>query len=234
MKTLKLTPNTSKVPSSEDTAHDVADFVCPLNLKEMNGSQPFVFLWTCGCVFSHAGLRAVSSTPPPREESESVPDVKGPEVADGKQLDICPQCAAKYDKARDIIMLNPPPEEEEKMYAAMLLRRASEPAKTKGKKRKADSAPDPTADPAAKKRAHTSSAPSINGHVASASRKVAIELATEEARRKSQMSDAVKSLYLDKGAQPRKETFMTMGTFTRVRLPVVWLTFFLIRILQYA
>ena len=40
-------------------------------------------------------------------------------------------------------------------------------------------------------------------------------LAEEEAKRKATMSDAVKSLYEPKNNG--KETFMTMGTFTRVR-----------------
>ena len=39
----------------------------------------------------------------------------------------------------------------------------------------------------------------------------------EEAKRKSEMSDTVKCLYGN--GTKRKETFMTMGTFTRVCLP---------------
>ena len=215
VKTLTLTPNTTKTPPSADSKTDVAQFVCPMNLKEMNGSQPFVYLWTCGCVFSQAGLRAVSSTPPPQDDAGKLSDGKDTEEASpGKQLDVCPQCAKKYDKARDVILLNPPADEEERMFTAMLARRAAEPVKTKGKKRKAGTPPDAGAEPASKKR--ISPVPLINSSVATASRKVANELAAEEAKRKSQMSDAVKSLYVQKGAQ-RKETFMTMGTFTRVR-----------------
>jgi len=41
-------------------------------------------------------------------------------------------------------------------------------------------------------------------------------LAMEEAKRKSEMSDAVKSLYGN--GTKRKETFMMMNTFTRVFL----------------
>jgi hypothetical protein len=36
-------------------------FVCPLNFNEMTGVVPFVYLSTCSCVFSQAGLKAVSS-----------------------------------------------------------------------------------------------------------------------------------------------------------------------------
>ncbi|THG92633.1 hypothetical protein EW026_g8335 [Hermanssonia centrifuga] len=213
VKTLKLTPNTSQAPSA-DSKTDRAAFVCPLNIKEMNGSQPFVYLWTCGCVFSQAGLRAVSSSPPPREDAGKL-EKKGQDLDIGKQLDICPQCAAKYDKTQDIILLNPPPEEEESMFTTMILRRASEPVKSKGKKRKAASGADtPSSEPPTKKN-HASSTPSINSNIASASRAVASSLAEEEAKRKANMSDAVKSLYGPKDGVKRKETFMTMGTFTR-------------------
>lgn len=188
----------------------------------MNGSQPFVYLWTCGCVFSQAGLRAVSGTPPPRDNvGDSEHESKGVEdPSSGKQLDVCPQCATKYDKTRDIMLLNPPPEEEEKMHTAMLIRRASEPVKTKSKKRKAGSPPD-QAQPPSKKLP----VPSINSSIATASRAVAQDLAEEEARRRAHMSDAVKSLYTSKDGPKRKETFMTMGTFTRVRHPDNLLTF---------
>ena len=180
----------------------------------MNGAQPFVYIWTCGCVFSQAGLRAVSSTPPPREESGILE--KGEDVSTGKQLALCPQCATKYDKTADVIHLNPLQEEEATMREAMMLRRASEPVK-KGKKRKAAVGPD-ALEPPSKAKKHSSPAPSINSNIATASRAVAQSLAEEEAKRKAHMSDAVKSLYASKDAPKRKETFMTMGTFTRVRV----------------
>ena len=58
-----------------------------------------------------------------------------PEKEQSKELDLCPQCGAKYDRSSDVLMLNPPPEIEEQMRAAMLARRAAEPAKGKGKER---------------------------------------------------------------------------------------------------
>jgi hypothetical protein len=120
-------------------------------------------------------------------------------------------------------MINPPLEEEERMYTAMELRRSLEPVK-KSKKRKAGA--DAVADEAAakKKKASTeghppSPAPGLNPKISAASRSLAQSLAVEEAKRKAGMSDAVKSLYRDKNDAPRKETFMTMGTFTRVSRP---------------
>ncbi|KAH9947410.1 Rtf2 RING-finger-domain-containing protein [Amylocystis lapponica] len=205
VKTLKLTHNTTKAPVSDsDSAPERAHFVCPLNFKEMNGVQPFVYLASCGCVFSQAGLKAVSSSP----KSEEV-KTGGDE---SKHLDICPQCATKYDRAEDIIILNPGPEDEEAMRTAMEHRRAAEPSKPKGKKRKTRAEGADTDKPPLKKVARA--VPTTNPSIAAASRAVINSLAEEEAKRKAGMSDAIKSLYAPKDGK-RKETFMTMGTFTR-------------------
>lgn len=195
--------------------------MCPLNFKEMTGVVPFVYLSTCGCVFSQAGLKAVSSSTPPSEEGK----VKDKDVGDegAKQLYVCPQCATKYDRFEDVRVLNPGPEEEERMQTAMERRRAAAAsAKGKGKKRKAAGAVPEGAEgeqPAGKKSGPRpgSTAPSTGPTgVAAASRAVASSLAMEEAKRKANMSEAVKSLYRPKDGKVRKETFMTMGTFTRV------------------
>lgn len=198
--------------------------MCPLNFKEMTGVVPFVYLSTCGCVFSQAGLKAVSSSTPPSEKG------KDKDVGDEgtKQLDVCPQCVVKYDRSEDIRVLNPGPEEEERIRTAMERRRAAAAStKGKGKKRKAAGAVPEGAEgeqPAGKKGGSksASAAPSSSTGptgVAAASRAVASSLAMEEAKRKANMSEAVKSLYRPKDGKPRKETFMTMGTFTRVSRP---------------
>jgi len=219
LKTLKLTPNTTKSNARLDDSIERAQFVCPLNLKEMNGSQPFVYLWPCGCVFSQAGLRAVSSTSPPKENSGKLEDAKEKLSDDsdtGIQLDICPQCASKYNRLEDVLLLNPPPEAQNDMVAAMCRRRAAEPAKAKSRKRKAAVVASDISEPPIKKaNAAVSPAPSINPNIATASRAVANSLVEEEAKRKSTMSEAVKSLYGPKDGVKKKETFMTMGTFTR-------------------
>lgn len=213
---MKLTHNTSK-SSSSTSETERASFVCPLNFKEMNGSQPFVYLQPCGCVFSQAGLKAVSrSTPPSKSPGAEGGSAKGKEK-DTTSLDLCPQCGAKYDRASDILVLNPSPELEQEMRAAMEARRLLEPAKTKGKKRKA--AAEAASEPPSKKQA--AGLPSTNSSVTAASRVVAQELAKEEAKRKAAMSDAVKSLYTPKDGSKKKETFMTMGTFTRVRSALI-------------
>ncbi|KAI0358861.1 DUF602-domain-containing protein [Trametes cingulata] len=223
VKTLKLTPNPAKTPASANASESApthAPFVCPLNFKEMNGSQPFVYLATCGCVFSQAGLKAVTGTPPSKSPPAETPGEVGKEKGKDsekeqtKDLDLCPQCGAKYDRTSDVLMLNPPPEVEEQMRAAMVARRAAEPAKGKGKKRKAAAVENAAVEPPSKKKA-SSPMPTTNPSIAAASRAVAESLAKEEAKRKAAMSDAVKSLYGPKDGQKKKETFMTMGTFTR-------------------
>jgi hypothetical protein len=189
-------------------------FVCPLNFKEMTGIVPFVYLSTCGCVFSQAGLKAVSSSTPPSEKGKDKAGggEGGAQSASDGQLDICPSCSKKYNRSEDVRMLNPGPEEEERMQSAMERRRA---VKGKGKKRKAVPDGAEGEQPPGKKisGSRSGSATPLTG---AASRAVASSLAMEEAKRKAHMSDAVKSLYRPKDGKARKETFMTMGTFTRV------------------
>lgn len=184
-------------------------------MKEMNGVQPFVYLQPCGCVFSQAGLKTVTGS---GSSSPKEGEVEGA----GEQLDVCPQCATKYNQSSDILLLNPSPADEESMFTAMMLRRASEPSK-KSKKRKGaptESASDPAAPPSKSKKPNTignGGQPHTNPSISAASRAVVSSLAMEEAKRKAGMSDAVKSLY--NTGEKRKETFMTMGTFTRVSAP---------------
>lgn len=225
VKTLTLTPNPAPLADAADVSERRAAFVCPLTLKEMIGTHPFIYLLTCGCVFSQAGLRAVAgssgSSPPAGETSI---DMQG-------QKDICPQCAAKFTRSTDVILLNPGVEEASSMREAMEVRRAAQAASKpkKSKKRKADdvSPPiaSPAAEPAAKRVALDASTKSsrtstpqplpVTNNATATSRAVTNSLAMEEKKRKSAMSDAVKSLYAPKGGSGRKETFMTRGTFTR-------------------
>jgi len=198
----KSTPIVGEVPKIQ--------FVCPLTFKEMLGSVPFVYISTCGCVFSQAGLRTVSQgqTGSPKEESKG--DSKEGSPADSeKQYPQCPSCGTKYDKSQDVLTLNPSPEEEAIMHVNMLKRRAVEPAKTKGKKRKA------TADAEQSSTKKKTTVNPGNAGISSAARAIAVGLVEEETKRKANMSDAIKSLYAPKNGPKRKETFMTMGTFTR-------------------
>ncbi|KAG5640595.1 hypothetical protein DXG03_007992 [Asterophora parasitica] len=202
LKKLTLSPNPARTPSptSDPSISEHPQFICPLTLKEMNGLQPFVYLGPCGCVFSHAGLKAVA---PPSSSADSEAE---------KELALCPQCASKYDPTQDIITLNPLADEEDVLRFAMERRRLLEPVKAKKGKKRKNASPEDDA-PAAKKQ--EVARPSTNPSIAAASRAVVSSLAMEEAKRKAGMSAAVKSLYESADGGKRKETFMTMGTFTR-------------------
>ncbi|KAG6861329.1 hypothetical protein C0995_001308 [Termitomyces sp. Mi166 len=191
IKKLNLALNSSRAPAPDGTERP--QFICPLTLREMNGLVPFVYLSTCGCVFSQAGLKNVAET--------------------SDELSLCPQCGKKYSSSTDVLQLNPSPEEEARMREEMEHQRYLErpPSKRVGKKRKATT--DGEEEPAKKKREEAK--PSLNPSVTAASRAVASSLAMEEAKRKAGMSAAVKSLYDDPNREKRKETFTTMGTFTR-------------------
>jgi len=226
VKRLTLTPNATPKSDQLDSSIDRGLFVCPLNFKEMTGVVPFVYLSTCGCVFSQAGLKAVSSSTPPSEKGkEKDGGEEGRMPSSDRQLDVCPQCATKYDRAEHVRVLNPGLEEEERMQSAMERRRAVAGVKGKGKKRKAAVLASEGAEGEqvpVKKKSSGGGEPGSRGSsmgptvVAAARRAVASSLAMEEAKRKANMSEAVKSLYKPKDGKVRKETFMTMGTFTRV------------------
>ncbi|KAG6856671.1 hypothetical protein H0H87_002048 [Tephrocybe sp. NHM501043] len=190
--TLDLNPSRALTPDGSERPQ----FICPLTLKEMNGLVPFIYLSTCGCTFSQAGLKNVAVSP----------------TTSSDELSLCPQCAKKYSPAMDIIQLNPNSEDEERLREAMERRRLLEPPpKKSGKKRKA--AADGNEELPKKKREELR--PSTNPSIAAASQAVVSSLAMEEAKRKAGMSEAVKSLYDSADREKRKETFMTMGTFTR-------------------
>ena len=179
----------------------------------MTGSLPFVYLAPCGCVFSSAGLKAVSTPPEEKEKdkAESAP-------AGTPEKEPCPQCAKKFvNKSAavggDVRTINPDPEE------AQLMRGAA-PAKA-GKKRKAATAVEGGADveeTKEKPKKARGEAASINASMG-ITRAVANELAAAEKARKAAMSTAVQSLYQSKNGtdgKGSKETFLTRGTFTRV------------------
>lgn len=217
---MKLTPNpapSSISPTASNASTDRAQFVCPLTLKEMNGSHTFVYIATCGCTMSQAGLRAMGTSFASDLPLASTEDAKDGESE--RKLQSCPQCTAKYDKKRDVRTLNPEKEEEEEMRSAMEAARLASKLKSKSKKRKIgesleSASPIPARDVSTKKIKPTQHL-SLNPSIAVMSRAVIDGLAIEEAKRKEGMSDAVKSLYESKN-QGRKETFMTRGTFTRV------------------
>ncbi|KIJ33712.1 hypothetical protein M422DRAFT_264329 [Sphaerobolus stellatus SS14] len=67
----KLTPNPSQVPEGAD-AETHGRLICPLTLKEMCGGVPFLYLGTCGCVFSEAGLRSIATSPAKDDDEKDI------------------------------------------------------------------------------------------------------------------------------------------------------------------
>ncbi|KAG8962284.1 hypothetical protein FRC03_004396 [Tulasnella sp. 419] len=221
VKTLRLTPNPAREAntSSGDTKKGL--FICPLTLKEMSGTLKFVYLATCGCVFSAAGLKGVTSSSLPTPPSDTPPSetIESPVV----KLEPCPQCTVPFSPTNDVRTINPGEEEQERMREKMLFAQAmAKASKSKSKKRKAatsEVSPEEPSDAPSKKAKqvtnHAQSAPSMSPAVSSIAKKVAEELSQEEKKRKANMSSAVASLYQSKKSTDTKETFLTMGTFTR-------------------
>ncbi len=209
VKTLQLTPNPVKDTSASDDSPKRSQFVCPLTLKEMSGTLPFVYLATCGDVFSTAGLKAVSS---PSSSSSSTP----PKDGDAKSLtEPCPQCAKPFSRTEDVRTINPSEEEQERMMERMLAAKAA--AKTKKRKGVESTSDDvPTKRSKVMDNETAQPAPSMNPSVSSIAKKVTQQLAEEEKKRKANMSEAVASLYQSKNDRQEKQTFLTMNTFTRV------------------
>jgi hypothetical protein len=113
VKTLKVTPNPSFKKASGSAANTeqsmTSRFICPISMKEMNGKVKFVYLDTCGCVFSEQGLKQVPNG-------------------------TCVQCSKPY-KPEDVRTINPAPEELERLKNELAEKTRS---KGKKKQKKAD------------------------------------------------------------------------------------------------
>ncbi|XP_016333045.1 protein RTF2 homolog [Sinocyclocheilus anshuiensis] len=117
VKELNLTDN----PAWEGERHNIKGdcyedmhcsmFICPVVGLEMNGKHKFLFLQTCGCVFSERALREIKT-------------------------EICHKCGDPLQED-DLVTLNGTKEEVEKLQKAMEERRAKAKTAKKSKKSKA-------------------------------------------------------------------------------------------------
>ncbi|CAH8634228.1 unnamed protein product [Dicrocoelium dendriticum] len=57
---LRLTVNNSHTQESDPLNDATGEFYCPVTGLEMSGVYPFVYLWTCGCVFAKKALDVVN------------------------------------------------------------------------------------------------------------------------------------------------------------------------------
>ncbi|XP_026104032.1 protein RTF2 homolog isoform X1 [Carassius auratus] len=85
-------------------------FICPVVGLEMNGKHKFLYLQTCGCVFSERALKEVKT-------------------------EICHKCGDPFQED-DLVMLNGTKEEVEKLQRAMEERRSKAKTAKKSKKSK--------------------------------------------------------------------------------------------------
>ncbi|KAK8864586.1 hypothetical protein IAR55_001836 [Kwoniella newhampshirensis] len=154
--TLNVTSNPDYVPPTSLTVTSGPSrtpFVCPLSLREMSGSVPFIALRNCGCVFSEAAIRAVvpsltkgvvNSTAKKDDSPESdgakksgSPPSAGEEEGGGGKKDVaCPNCGKSFDPTaiNAVLSINPPKDVQDALLEHLLLTRAT--AKS-SKKRKA-------------------------------------------------------------------------------------------------
>jgi len=224
VKPLKLTANpVFKETNGASIAHFdqgmVSRFVCPITLKEMNGKLRFVYLNTCGCVFSEQGLKeAPSST--------------------------CIQCGKPF-KQDNIITLNPSPAEQEKLKIALEERKTKAKEKKKKKKTiaKQDSSEDLIAEssssttpnkkrkrennneedskqsslkkPLIKSEVNVATNSGIGGNSVAAvvNQKVQEHLVNTSA--KTKQSKAIQSIYSKKKDDTVTESYLVRGTFNR-------------------
>ena len=114
VRVLNLTENStaSVGPSKGDIYLDTesSEYVCPVVGLEMNGKYKFVFLWSCGCVFSERAIKMV--------KSES-----------------CHKCNTPFTDD-DVIVLNPDDDELKVLKAKMEERHAKAKALKKSKRTK--------------------------------------------------------------------------------------------------
>ncbi|KAL0088434.1 Rtf2 RING-finger-domain-containing protein [Phycomyces blakesleeanus] len=167
-------------------------FICPVSMKEMNGKHRFVYLSTCGCAFAEQALKEI-------------------------QTKECVSCGKPYTSS-DIVLLNPTKEELEPIKKAMEANKLKQKAERKAKKAaRLANMPEGEVVQKKRKRDHSPIKAPLPKKILSGSstttavmNKVAQELAERE--KKKPVSDAVKSIYADKGI---KGNYLTMGTFNR-------------------
>jgi len=115
VKVLNLTENTaaSAGPSKGDSTVDMetSKYICPVVGLEMNGKYKFIFLWTCGCVFSERAMKMVKT-------------------------ETCHKCNTPFTED-DVIVLKPEGEDLDLMKTRMETRRAHAKAQKKAKKNQA-------------------------------------------------------------------------------------------------
>lgn len=200
---LNLTLNPSLVPAASGTGYDddeatfgttesrsPSTFVCPITLREMNGSVKFVYRRPCGCVLSEAALKEVRRL---AHDADS-------------QLQPCPVDGAVSDTPEEWVTINPTGDELQEMKEAWELHKlkekeAKKAAKDRKRKDPASSAKYDVA-PNHKKAKPTPAAAPAPAPAVKAGASVPLlsaSLAAKIAEQKKAHSPAIASLYAKKG-----------------------------------
>lgn len=232
--TLNLFPNPDYSPPSASTTSHIptrSPFVCPLSLKEMSGTVPFIALRPCGCVFSDSSVRGIIpkltkgvgiKALPKEARDDQSPDEAKPVVAAQDGFVSCPNCGTPFDPTlpTSIAPINPPREVQDELLEHLLTTRA---AAKSNKKRKAtttleNGAPagktkvakeEGLANRPSSKSASASPAPGSGRATPTANtlaKSVHQKLADQEAKRliaHEGMSDAVKAMFKSKEPDQR-------------------------------
>ncbi|GAA5901903.1 hypothetical protein JCM8208_006634 [Rhodotorula glutinis] len=249
--TLRLTPNPA-LDSHSGTAADNDDeatlagaagasdrtppaaFVCPVSLREMNGSVRFVYRVPCGCVVSDSALRELRRIDPtPSTSTSTSPDERGARAC---PIDGAPDDEATAARAEQYVPLNPKGEELERMREAWDVQKArdKEDKRLAKKKRKAAAGGDDDgegdgskkarkADGAAAAKAAVRAAAAAHAPAVKAGASVpqlSATLAAKLADEKRKQSPAIASLYVKKGEDEMRDkdgrsNWMTIGSYSR-------------------
>ena len=150
---LASNPTYNDDPSASASSSTSMPFACPLSLKEMSGTVPFIAIRQCGCVFSEAAIRAVvpslAKTPSvtPKTAGEAADEAKpvttppGGADAEADKTVACPNCGKDIIPAKSdaVLPINPPEEVQEMLLMDLLSARAAAKANKKRKAGPADS-----------------------------------------------------------------------------------------------
>lgn len=130
--TLRLTPNPALEGEQDETRagdNPPAQFVCPVSLREMNGSVKFVYRKPCGCVMSEAALREMRRGMDKKGSGAQAED-KG-ELGDER---VCPVDGERSDVVEEWVTINPKEDELEEMKVRWEARKKQEKEERKAAK----------------------------------------------------------------------------------------------------
>ncbi|GAA5873796.1 hypothetical protein JCM16303_002593 [Sporobolomyces ruberrimus] len=233
--TLRLTPNPALAEQNEaeteaTTMGGTSDqtraspFVCPISLREMNGSIKFVYRKPCGCAMSEVALKEMRRGQEKKGEAALKED-QG-ELSDDR---VCPVDGERSEVPEEWVTLNPKEEDLETMTAmweAKKVREKEEKKAAKAAKRKDGGNGDDAGGGKAKKqktdKASTTAAKAVAPAVKAGASVPHLQatLAAKLAEQKKQQSPAIASLYRDKSLDETKDkdgrsTWMTRGAYAR-------------------